>query len=75
MNPIWAKGLIAIIPKMFIDNKGKWSSKRTVSGVLVVEAVRQIELNGFTWQSLLFTFIAVLPLCFIGRESTHKKKN
>ena len=64
MNPIWAKGLLAIVPKMFTDSKGKWSSKRTVSGVLVVSVVTQIETHGITWQTLMFSFIAVLPLCF-----------
>jgi len=64
MNPIWAKGLLAIVPKMFTDSKGKWSSKRTVSGVLVVSVVTQIETHGITWQTLMLSFIAVLPLCF-----------
>ena len=64
MNPIWAKGLLAIVPKMFTDSKGKWSSKRTVSGVLVVSVVTQIETHGITWQTLMLAFIAVLPLCF-----------
>jgi len=64
MNPIWAKRLLAIVPKMFTDSKGKWSSKRTVSGVLVVSVVTQIETHGITWQTLMLAFIAVLPLCF-----------
>jgi len=64
MNPIWAKGLLAIVPKIFTDSKGKWSSKRTVSGVLVVSVVTQIETHGITWQTLMLAFIAVLPLCF-----------
>ena len=64
MNPIWAKGLLAIVPKMFTDSKGKWSSKRTVSGVLVIAVVNQIDTNGITWQTLALAFIAVLPLCF-----------
>lgn len=64
MNPIWAKGLLAIVPKMFTDSKGKWSSKRTVSGVLVIAVVNQIDSNGITWQTLMLAFIAVLPLCF-----------
>jgi hypothetical protein len=75
MNPIWAKGLIAIIPKMFTDNKGKWSSKRTVSGVLAVAAVSQIDSNGITWETLVLALIAVAPLCFIGRENRCNKCN
>lgn len=34
-----AKGIFAILPEMFKDHKGKWSSKRTVSGVLAIAAV------------------------------------
>jgi hypothetical protein len=64
INPIWAKGLISIIPKMFTDNKGKWSSKRTVSGVLAVACVAQIEANGLDTNTILLAFIAVIPLCF-----------
>ena len=64
MNPVWLKGLLGIVPKLLTDSKGKWSSKRTVSGVLIVEAVRQMETTGVTWQTLLLSVIAVLPLCF-----------
>tara|TARA_R100001244_G_scaffold4362_1_gene5469 strand:- start:1291 stop:1506 length:216 start_codon:yes stop_codon:yes gene_type:complete len=64
INPMWAKGLLAIIPKMFKDNKGKWSSKRTVSGVLAVACVAQIEANGLDTNTILLAFIAVIPLCF-----------
>ena len=37
------KGILAILPEMFKDNKGKWSSKRTVSGVLAMASVSQID--------------------------------
>tara|TARA_R110002020_G_scaffold101665_1_gene239309 strand:+ start:17483 stop:17728 length:246 start_codon:yes stop_codon:yes gene_type:complete len=72
-----AKSIIAIIPEMFKDNKGKWSSKRTVSGVLAIAAVSQIDSSGITWQSLALALIAVLPLCFLGKEKCPKcnKKN
>jgi len=63
-----AKSVIAIIPEMFKDNKGKWSSKRTVSGVLAVAAVTQIDSSGITWQTLCLALIAVLPLCFLSDE-------
>lgn len=66
------KGILALIPEMFKDNKGKWSSKRTVSGVLAVAAVAQIEANGLSWQILCLAFIAVLPLCFLGDEKCNK---
>tara|TARA_R110002020_G_scaffold115102_1_gene264722 strand:- start:6247 stop:6462 length:216 start_codon:yes stop_codon:yes gene_type:complete len=59
-----AKGLITIIPELFKDHKGKWSSKRTVSGVLAMAAVSVIDANGVDAYSLGLAFIAVLPLCF-----------
>ena len=61
-----AKTIVAIIPEMFRDHKGKWSSKRTVSGVLAVAAVSQIDSTGITWQVLCLGLVAVLPLCFMG---------
>jgi len=67
-----AKSVIAIIPEMFKDNKGKWSSKRTVSGVLAVASVAQIDTSGITWQVLCLALIAVLPLCFLGDEKCNK---
>lgn len=66
------KSVLAIIPEMFKDNKGKWSSKRTVSGVLAVAAVTQIDASGITWQVLCLALIAVLPLCFLGDEKCNK---
>lgn len=73
MNPLIAKGILAIIPAMFRDNKGKWSSKRTVSGVLAVAAVSQIDANGIGWQTLVLAAIAIAPLCLIGRETKCNK--
>lgn len=70
-----AKGLISILPEMFKDHKGKWSSKRTVSGVLVMAAVSQIDSSGITWQVLVLALIAVLPLCFLGGEKCKKCDN
>ena len=67
-----AKSIISIIPEMFKDHKGKWSSKRTVSGVLAVASVSQIDASGITWQSLCLALIAVLPLCFLGDEKCKK---
>tara|TARA_R110000823_G_C15824807_1_gene489669 strand:+ start:441 stop:695 length:255 start_codon:yes stop_codon:yes gene_type:complete len=73
------KGLFAILPEMFKDNKGKWSSKRTVSGVLAIAAVSQIDSSGITWQVLVLALIAVSPLFFLGRETKcincNKRKN
>jgi len=67
-----AKGIISILPEMFKDHKGKWSSKRTVSGVLAIAAVSQIDSSGITWQVLVLALIAVLPLCFLGGEKCKK---
>jgi len=67
-----AKGIITILPEMFKDHKGKWSSKRTVSGVLAIAAVSQIDSSGITWQVLVLALIAVLPLCFLRGEKCKK---
>ncbi len=67
-----AKGVVSILPEMFKDHKGKWSSKRTVSGVLALGAVSQIDSSGITWQVLVLALIAVLPLCFLGGEKCKK---
>ena len=48
-----AKGIFAIVPDMLKDHKGKWSSKRTVSGVLAVAAVSNIDTQGITWENAL----------------------
>ena len=64
MNPVWAKGILAIVPQVFKDVKGKWSSKRTVSGVLAIAAVTQIDANGITTNTLILAAIAIVPLCF-----------
>ena len=67
---ILAKGLITVIPEMFKDHKGKWSSKRTVSGVLAIACVSQIEANGIDMNTLLLAIISITPLCF----SVYEKK-
>ena len=64
MNPVWIKSLIGIVPKLFTDSKGKWSSKRTVSGVLAIAAVTQIDASGITTNTLILAAIAIVPLCF-----------
>jgi hypothetical protein len=70
LSKIAIKGIFAIVPEMFKDHKGKWSSKRTVSGVLAVAAVTQIDATGITWQTLCLALIAVLPLCFMGEPKS-----
>ena len=63
INPkitIGAKILSFIVPKMFRDKNGKWSSKRTIGGVIAIAAVHQIELaSEVTWQHLIMIALAV----------------
>jgi hypothetical protein len=52
-----------IIPKMFKDSKGKWSSRRTIGGVIAIAAVHQIEVAGeVTWQHLVMLALSVATL-------------
>jgi len=69
------KGVVSIIPEMFKDHKGKWSSRRTVSGVLAIAAVSQVDSSGITWQTLVLALIAVSPLYFAGKTSKCYKCN
>jgi len=64
--------LIKAIKELFSDTKGKWSSKRTISGVIVVSASLYIEKNGIDTNSLIMTALAVLPLCFSVFEKNCK---
>lgn len=50
--------------ELFKDTKGKYSSKRTISGVLVIAASADITLNGITNMNLGLGFLAILPLLF-----------
>ena len=46
--------------------KGKlkrWSAKRSIGGVIVVQAVHSITKNGITPEALILAGIGVLPLC------------
>ena len=56
--------LVKAVLELFKDNKGKWSSKRTVSGVVVLAASADITANGITTNNLILTFIGLLPLIF-----------
>lgn len=56
--------LIKAIKELFTDTKGKWSSKRTISGVIVLAASLYIEKNGIDTNSLILTALGILPLCF-----------
>jgi hypothetical protein len=56
--------LLKAVKDLFTDSKGKWSSKRTVSGVIVIAASLYIEKNGIDTNALILTGLGVLPLCF-----------
>ena len=56
--------LLKAVKELFTDSKGKWSSKRTISGVIVVAASLYIEKNGIDTNALMLTALGVLPLCF-----------
>jgi len=62
------KGIFAIVPELLKDRRGKWSSKRTVSGVLAVACVINIEQYGITTNALILAAISVIPLCFSAFE-------
>ena len=56
--------LLKAVKELFSDTKGKWSSKRTISGVVVVAASMYIEKNGIDTNALILTALGILPLCF-----------
>ncbi len=64
--------LLKAIKELFTDSKGKWSSKRTISGVIVVTASMYIEKNGIDTKSLILVGLAILPLCFSVFEKNCK---
>ena len=66
INPkitVGAKILSFIVPKMFRDKNGKWSSRRTIGGVIAIAAVHQIETSPeITWQHLVMLGLSVATL-------------
>jgi hypothetical protein len=66
INPkitVGAKILSFIVPKMFRDKNGKWSSRRTIGGVIAIAAVHQIEISPeITWQHLVMLALSVATL-------------
>lgn len=63
LNKTIFKEALGILPSILKDNKGKWSSKRTISGVLVGVIANYLQTNPLSWMVIAFTFVAVLPLC------------
>jgi hypothetical protein len=60
--------LLKAVKDLFTDTKGKWSSKRTISGVIVVAASMYIEKNGINTNALIMTALGIIPLCFSAFE-------
>ena len=56
--------LINALKQLYTDSKGKYSSKRTISGVLVIVCASTIEKTGITTNALILALLAILPLCF-----------
>ena len=59
---------ITSLPNMFKHTAtGKYSARRSISGVLVVAAAADMSVKGdITTNSLILAFIAVLPLIFLS---------
>tara|TARA_R110001592_G_C12631369_1_gene699190 strand:+ start:167 stop:445 length:279 start_codon:yes stop_codon:yes gene_type:complete len=67
--------LLKAIKDLFTDTKGKWSSKRTISGVIVLAASLYIEKNGIDTNALILTGLGILPLCFSAFEKNNNNCN
>ena len=67
--------LLKAIKDLFADSKGKWSSKRTISGVIVLAASLYIEKNGIDTNALILTGLGILPLCFSVFEKNNVNCN
>jgi len=67
--------LLKAVKDLFTDTKGKWSSKRTISGVIVLAASLYIEKNGIDTNALILTGLGVLPLCFSAFEKNNTNCN
>lgn len=46
------------------DTKGKLSSKRTISGIIIMTASADITINGITTHNLILTAIGIIPVLF-----------
>lgn len=64
----WSTIIASILSKIDIteilkDKRLRWSAKRTVGALIAITACNDIIENGITWQNVVLSFIAVLPLC------------
>jgi hypothetical protein len=65
VNP-WLRILSALDVTEIFKTKGnlrRWSAKRSVGGVIVLEALWQIHENGLSWQGVALCCVGILPLC------------
>lgn len=45
-----------------VGNRRRWSTRNTVSGILVAVVAEDALRNGLTWEGVALAFCAVLPL-------------
>jgi len=65
VNP-WLQILSALDVTEIFKTKGnlrRWSAKRSVGGVIVLEALWQIHEFGLSWQGVALCCVGILPLC------------
>lgn len=65
MNP-WLRIISALDLTEIFKTKGqlrRWSAKRSIGGVIVLEAVWQIHEFGLSWPGVAMCCVGVTPLC------------
>ena len=65
VNP-WLKVISALDITQVFKTKGnlrRWSAKRTIGGMVVMEALWQIHEFGLSWQGIVLAGVGVTPLC------------
>ena len=65
VNP-WLKVISALDITQVFKTKGnlrRWSAKRTIGGMVVMEALWQIHEFGLSWQGIVLAGVGVTRLC------------
>jgi len=57
---------------LFKDTKGKLSSKRTISGIVVMTASADMAIHGITTNNLILTALGIVPVIFALFEKNIK---
>jgi len=57
---------------LFKDTKGKLSSKRTISGIVVMTASADMAIHGITTNNLILTALGIVPVIFALFEKNVK---